>query len=131
MYSISNICSEWHIKQCTETRNKKTICYIWPHMFLLLITGITCKQLSLNLTQYVIITKEQKQSYVFQENVTLSCKPGFTGTCKSISASTMLFLKYIDVLVLTLDLHFCSVLVLWLGFFHMYWVCLFLVGISN
>jgi len=48
-------------------------------MFLLLFTGITCKQLSLNLTQYVVITKEQKQSYDFQENVTLSCKPGFNG----------------------------------------------------
>jgi hypothetical protein len=93
-------------------------------MFLLLFTGITCKQLSLNLTQYVNITKEQKQSYEFQENVTLSCKPDFTGTCKSISASTMLFLEYIDVLVLTLDLHCCSVLVLWLRFFHMY--CFFL-----
>jgi hypothetical protein len=52
-------------------------------MFFLLFTGITCKQLSLNLTQYVIITKEQKQSYDFQENVTLSCKPCFTG--KSIT----------------------------------------------
>lgn len=48
-------------------------------MFLLSFTGITCKQSSLNLTQYVVITKEQKQSYDFQENVTVSCKPGFNG----------------------------------------------------
>lgn len=48
-------------------------------VFFQLFTGITCKQLSLNLTQYVVITKEEKQSYDFQENVTLSCKPGFTG----------------------------------------------------
>jgi hypothetical protein len=58
---------------------KKLFRFIWPHMFLLLFTGITCKPLSINLTQYVIITKEQKQSYEFQENVTLSCKHGFTG----------------------------------------------------
>ena len=51
---------------------------IWPHMFLLLFTEITCERLSLNLNQYVIITKEQKKSYEFQENVTLSCKSGFT-----------------------------------------------------
>lgn len=57
---------------------------IWPHMFFLLFTGITCKQLSLNLTQYVVITKEEKQSYDFQEIVTLSCKPGFNG--KSMTA---------------------------------------------
>ena len=65
----------------TMHRNKKYKLFrsIWPYMFLLLLTGITCKQLSLSLTQYVIITKEQKQSYEFQENVTLSCKPGFTG----------------------------------------------------
>jgi hypothetical protein len=64
----------------TMHRNKKQKLFrsIWPHMFLLLFTGITCKRLSLNLNQYVIITKEQKQSYEFQENVTLSCKPGFT-----------------------------------------------------
>jgi hypothetical protein len=48
-------------------------------MFLLLFTGITCKPLSLNFTQHAIITKEQKQSYEFQEIVTFSCKPGFTG----------------------------------------------------
>ena len=48
-------------------------------MFLLLFTGITCKPLSLSFTQHAIITKEQKQSYDFQEIVTLSCKPGFTG----------------------------------------------------
>ena len=48
-------------------------------MFLLLFTGITCKQLSLNLNQYVIITTEKKQSYDVQDNVTLSCKPCLTG----------------------------------------------------
>lgn len=50
-----------------------------PHMFFLLFTVIACNQLSLNLTQYVVITKEQKTSYDFQDNVELSCKPGFTG----------------------------------------------------
>ena len=52
-------------------------------MFFSLPTGIACKQSSLNLTQYAIITNEQKPRYDFQENVTLSCKPGFTG--KSIT----------------------------------------------
>ena len=52
-------------------------------MFFSLFTGIACKQSSLNLTQYVIIPNEQKPRYDFQENVTFSCKPGFTA--KSIT----------------------------------------------
>jgi hypothetical protein len=47
--------------------------------FLLLFSEIVCAQLSLNLSQHVTSINNDHPIYAFQENVTISCKRGFTG----------------------------------------------------
>ena len=58
---------------------------LWYFLFLilscfsLLFTEIVCYQSSLNLSRPVTSINNNKTEYVFHENVTISCKPGFKG----------------------------------------------------
>jgi hypothetical protein len=58
---------------------------LWYFLFLilscfsLLFTEIVCYQSSLNLSRPVTSINNNKVKYVFHENVTISCKPGFKG----------------------------------------------------
>jgi hypothetical protein len=54
-------------------------CFLFLSCFSLLFTEIVCYQASLNVSQPVTSINNNKVKYVFHENVTISCKPGYNG----------------------------------------------------